>query len=74
MTSADKIRRITLEAQMTYTRPNPRRPEMQAKWEAEARLREAQMSQAPNRRELIAAAVRDLETAVAACRKPYLKK
>ena len=59
---------------MTYARPHPRRPAMESKWEAEARLREAQMSQAPNRRELIAAAVRELEAAVAACRKPPLKK
>lgn len=59
---------------MIYTRPRPRRPAMEARWEAEHRLREVQASQAPNRLELIAAAARELAAAVAACRKSPVKK
>ena len=63
---------------MAYRHPDPRRPEMEAKWQAEEALRAAQASREPNRAELIAAAVRQLDAAVVALRnsvrKPSKKK
>jgi len=59
---------------MAYRHPDPRRPEMLAKWQAEDALRAAQASREPNRAELIAKACRDLDAAVAALRKAPKKK
>lgn len=59
---------------MAYRHPDPRRPQMEAKWQAEEALRAAQASREPNRAELIAKACRELDAALEALRKPSKKK
>jgi hypothetical protein len=59
---------------MAYRHPDPRRPEMEARWRAEEALRTAQASTGPGRPAAIEAARRELEAAVIACRKSAAKK
>jgi len=53
---------------MAYRHPDPRRPQMEAKWQAEEALRAAQASREPNRAALIAQACKQLDAATLALR------